>query len=143
MYGQLLFAAQLTALFFCFWPLTWHWPLPLTWLLVGLASLGGLWVLVVNRPANWSVFPQPVPHARLITSGPYGLVRHPMYSVVLLIAMALVIHNQTLSALLSWVLLIAILRVKAGYEEALLQERFEHYAGYMRRVKRRFLPGAF
>ncbi len=143
MYGQLLFAAQVIALFFCFWPLQWHWPLPLTWLLLALAGLSGLWVLLVNRPGNWSVFPTPLPQARLITSGPYGLVRHPMYTVVLIIGLALVIHNQTLTSLGSLLALTVILRIKAGYEEALLRERFEQYEGYMRRVKRRFLPGAF
>ena len=143
MYGQLLFSAQVIAMVFCFIPLSLTWPKPLTVMLLALLALLTLWVLVVNRLGNWSVFPKPLSNAKLVTSGPYGLVRHPMYSTMLLFGLACVIHNQTLTSVGSLLALGVILRMKAGYEEQFLLEKFEEYPGYMRRVSKRFIPGVF
>lgn len=143
MYGQILFSAQAIAMVFCLFPLSLTLPKSLTIMLLVLIALLTVWTLSVNRLNNWSVFPKPLDHAKLITSGPYGLVRHPMYSIVMLYGITCVLHNQTLSTLLSLIILILVLRVKAGYEERFLQERFEEYSGYMRRVSKRFMPGFF
>lgn len=143
MYGQLLFSAQVIAMVFCFIPLSLTWPKPLTMMLLALLALLTLWVLVVNRLGNWSVFPKPLSNAKLVTSGPYGLVRHPMYSTMLLFGLTCVIHNQTLTSVSSLLALGVILRMKAGYEEQFLLEKFEEYPGYMRRVSKRFIPGVF
>lgn len=143
MYGQLLFALQIIAMVFCLVPLTLMWPKPLVILLIVLQGLMTLWVLAVNRLGNWSVFPQPLQGAKLVISGPYGLVRHPMYSIVMLFGLSCVIHNQTLTSAASLIALVVILRIKAGYEEQLLSERFEGYLGYMSRTPKRFIPGLY
>ena len=141
MYGQLLFSAQVIAMVFCLVPLSLTWPKPLTLILLVLQTLLTIWILMVNRLGNWSVFPKPLQSAKLVTSGPYGLVRHPMYSTMLLFGFTCVIHNQTLSSVASFVGLVFILRLKAGYEESFLLEKFDSYSGYMSRVKKRFIPG--
>ena len=140
MYGQLLFTFQMITIVFCLVPLSLTWPKPLTLLLLVLQALLTLWILAVNRLGNWSVFPQPLERAKLITSGPYGLIRHPMYTVVMLFGLTAVLHNQTLTSVVSFALLVLILRLKAGYEESLLLKQFEHYAGYMSRTSKRFIP---
>lgn len=141
MYGQLLFTGQIISTLFCLFPLAITWPKPLVGLLLLLQILLGIWVLAVNQLGNWSVFPQPLNHAKLITSGPYGLVRHPMYSTMMLFGLTCLIHNQTLTSLLGFVILSIILRLKAGYEELLLRQRFDHYPAYMERTPKRFIPG--
>lgn len=75
------------------------------------------------------------PDTRLITSGPFGLVRHPMYlSIILLWA------GATL-ALLSWLMavgtavLIPAFHLRARAEEALLTRHFgDAYTSYAARV---------
>lgn len=77
---------------------------------------------------------------KVIDTGLYGIVRHPMYmaTTLLFLAMPLV-----LGSLISFVIMFgyipAILkRIKS--EEALLQEGLEGYADYMKHVRYRLVP---
>ena len=57
----------------------------LIWAVPGvLGVLVGIYTLAHNRLGNFGVFPELVNGARLITSGPYRWVRHPMYLSLLL-----------------------------------------------------------
>jgi protein-S-isoprenylcysteine O-methyltransferase Ste14 len=69
-------------------------------------------------------------------SGPYRLVRHPMYTGSLITMGALLLDAFCLSRLALWLALLATLLVKSRFEERLLRERFPEYAEYMKRTKR-------
>lgn len=143
MLGRLLFIAQILALLACAWPMAWHWPLPLTNLLLLSNSLWVMWVLWHNRLGNWSVLPEPLNEAKLITTGPYGLMRHPMYSAVLLAGLTFVLHSQSLIGVAAWCILLLVLSAKARLEERYLRQKFSEYAHYQQRVNNRFWPGFF
>ena len=51
---------------------------------LALATGVGAWTLAHNRLGNFSVLPEPRAGARLVVTGPYAYVRHPMYLAVLL-----------------------------------------------------------
>jgi protein-S-isoprenylcysteine O-methyltransferase Ste14 len=82
--------------------------------------------------------PEPLPDASLVESGPYGLVRHPIYTgiVVASAGWTLAWSNWTL-ALAIGVVLACFFEAKAGVEERWLRARFPSYAGYAQRVRRR------
>mgnify|MGYP000079258811 CR=1 FL=1 len=86
--------------------------------------------------------PSPIPRegSSLVTSGIYRLVRHPIYSGLLLLGVGLALIGASLwhGALL--VALIVLLSVKARLEERMLAARFPEYGAYAARVGR-IVPG--
>jgi protein-S-isoprenylcysteine O-methyltransferase Ste14 len=112
-------------------------PIP-AWVMAGMSVLLALWTLAHNRPGNFNIRPLPKQGGRLIMSGPYRHVRHPMYSAVLLGALALAWLSGPL-AWLAWVALWAVLWHKSSLEEHGLEQQHPDYAAY-RRHSRRFLP---
>lgn len=66
--------------------------------------------------------PIPKPGAPLITDGIYKYMRHPMYFSVMVIATALFMQKVNLITFLIWIALGTNMRIKARYEDVLLQE---------------------
>lgn len=108
------------------------------WALAATALALAAWTLAHNRIGNFNIRPVPKAGARLVTSGPYRWIRHPMYSAVLLGSAALA-WIAPAWAWLAWVALAAVLWVKASLEESLLLQHHAAYADYRRRT-RRLLP---
>ncbi len=84
-----------------------------------------------------------IPQARsLVTSGPYRLVRHPLYAGELVAALGLVLSGFTAVALAAWMVLCGLQAYRAVREEELLVESMPEYAGY-RLGTARLVPGVF
>ena len=84
-------------------------------------------------------FPKPVPGGTLREDGAYGLVRHPIYGGVLIIALAFAPLTSPL-VFAVWVVAAAFLDTKRRREEAWLLEQYAGYADYRRRVRHKFIP---
>ncbi len=98
----------------------------------GALTLAG--ILRLGR--NATPLPYPVTRATLIVSGPYALVRHPIYAGAVQIAYgwALVVHGWLTIVYATAVL--AFFEVKSAREERWLCERFPEYPAYRRRVRK-------
>jgi protein-S-isoprenylcysteine O-methyltransferase Ste14 len=102
----------------------------------GVLFIGaGLWELRDQLTA----LPFPREDARFIETGPYALVRHPIYTggIFLAFGWALWIHGWL--TIVYALLLFVFFDIKARREEHWLSERFSVYPDYQRRV-RRLLP---
>jgi len=78
---------------------------------------------------------------QLIESGPYGLVRHPIYAGLLLSMAATVVTIGTLQSVCGYALLVGALIFKLGAEERLLTAHLgPAYQDYQKRVKA-LIPG--
>lgn len=97
-------------------------------LMAGGILLGG-WSIYVMRKSRLRILPDPASNAVLITNGPYRLIRHPMYTAVLLFCAGMVDWEKTADILLFALLLITLL-VKLTYEERMLNRKFEVYRHY-------------
>jgi protein-S-isoprenylcysteine O-methyltransferase Ste14 len=88
--------------------------------------LGRLWSSTVTRKE----------HHHVVDSGPYGLVRHPIYSGVLLAILATAALRGTAFALAGAGVLIASIYIKARVEEQFLREQLGTvaYDAYSHRV---------
>jgi protein-S-isoprenylcysteine O-methyltransferase Ste14 len=83
---------------------------------------------------------EPLPTGKLITTGAYAHVRHPIYTgaVLLLTGYAWSWSNWTMAVLVG-LLARTYFEAKANAEERWLIQRFPEYQGYMRYVQRRGL----
>jgi len=120
------------------------WSRPPLWLtLLGqvllLASyLMTFWVVRVNRFASRTI--QVDPGQTVISTGPYRIVRHPMYlgGSVMLLAMPLALGSYW--ALPAFALLIPALVLRLLNEEKILRQELPGYSAYCLRTRFRLVP---
>lgn len=113
---------------------------PLFFLFAILSILLAIWIFYHNKIGNFNIVPELKEQTKLILSGPYSYVRHPMYSSVLIGSSAFLFQSTSLrSSLLSFFLLFITLIYKAKREEKFLSERFPNYQVAMSN-KKRFFP---
>ena len=138
----------LSLFLYLFYPVGMQWaqlPLPvwLRWIGVGLTSLGVLLVAWTNYALdkNFSTTLRVRADHTLVTTGPYHWVRHPMYTaiLILLIAVGLLSANWFIGlSALPFIVIIMIWRTRK--EEAMLMEKFgDAYRAYQQRTGQ-FLP---
>lgn len=91
---------------------------------------------VVRLGRNLSPLPYPKENATLVTTGAYGLVRHPLYGggIIASFGWALLIRGWLTIGYAA--LLFAFLDLKARREEQWLAEKFPGYDEYRRRVRK-------
>jgi len=113
-----------------------------SWIGVGLGAFSLILLVWVHRTLGefWTATLEVIPGHKLITHGPYGRIRHPMYT-----ASALFMFSTGLVAT-DWIILLVsaltliIVWKRIDNEERLLIEHFgEAYREYMKRT-RRLLP---
>ena len=78
---------------------------------------------------------------KVVDTGLYGIVRHPMYAVTLLLflSMPLVLGSPISFAVMLAYIPLIVKRIRN--EEAVLAEGLEGYADYMQKVRFRLIPG--
>jgi protein-S-isoprenylcysteine O-methyltransferase Ste14 len=82
--------------------------------------------------------PYPVEDNRLVETGVYGVIRHPLYSSQLFAAAGWTLFTASLPHLLITLAAFAFFNFKASKEEAWLTERHPEYPDYARRVGKLF-----
>lgn len=78
---------------------------------------------------------------RVITTGPYAAVRHPMYGGVALMILATPLALGSYWGLLPALSIVPILMVRIHDEERLLESELPGYREYQHKVKHRLIPG--
>ena len=92
--------------------------------------------------SNLSVLPYPKDGADLVVTGPYRIVRNPIYSGLILAAFGWGLWVNGLLTLIYALLLFVFFDVKSRLEERWLAEKFGGYAAYQRRV-RKLIPWVY
>jgi protein-S-isoprenylcysteine O-methyltransferase Ste14 len=95
-----------------------------------------LWGIVTLRSRNWNIAPEVRQSGKLVTSGPYRFIRHPMYSSLLLVCLMWIIACFSWTRLTAWVALAGDILIKMRYEERLLSHAFPDYESYQKRTKK-------
>ena len=102
--------------------------------ILGLAF--ALWARVTIG-TNWSARVTLKEGHELIQRGPYGLVRHPIYTGLLTMALGSTLLIGRVGAAVGWIVFLVAFWIKAGHEEALMLQQFPaEYAAYRQRTKR-------
>jgi protein-S-isoprenylcysteine O-methyltransferase Ste14 len=114
----------------------------LAWAVLAAGIALGGWALSANRPGNFNIRPMPKDGGQLVRSGPYAYIRHPMYTAILLAALAGVYGVDIPGRMLvgtAFFALLAVLWVKAGLEEQWMASQHPDYAAYQK-ASSRFIP---
>lgn len=77
---------------------------------------------------------------RVIDTGLYGIVRHPMYSATLLLFLAMPIVLGSLYSLAIFMAYPILIAVRIVHEEKLLEAELEGYTEYKKKVRYRLIP---
>lgn len=117
-------------------------PAPLRWAGIALILVGG-WLgtgaLLALRGA-FSVFPEPRTDGRLVLTGAFRFVRHPIYAGLVTASLGLSLWRSSLAGLLLAIALFVFFDLKSRYEEKRLLRRFPDYVEYRREVGKRLIP---
>jgi protein-S-isoprenylcysteine O-methyltransferase Ste14 len=109
-----------------------------TGILGDLLALAGLFIAIWARVilgGNWSARVTLKENHELVQRGPYRLVRHPIYSGLLLMVAGTAILAGQVSAFVALVICFCGFWMKLRQEEALLTKHLLGYSEYMRRTK--------
>ena len=123
-------------------------PLPSGWTWPGLVLMASgyalaTWAMAVNAFFELTVRIQTDRGQRVITSGPYRIVRHPGYLAALLGAVAapLLVGSAWMFAPTS--VLVALFAIRTALEDRTLQRELPGYRAYAERTRWRLVPGVW
>jgi len=105
----------------------------------GAGAMLAVWAWLAIGLRRLNILPHVKADAKLVTVPPYRLIRHPMYTGLLVFCGGLLFTDYAHWKIAIWVLLVATLDIKARLEERLLSESFPAYEAYRQRT-RRFVP---
>ncbi|MGM4958513.1 methyltransferase family protein [Bradyrhizobium barranii] len=112
-------------------------------LLFVLSTLFILWVFRENSFAAPVVKLQAERAQRVVSTGPYAHVRHPMYSGMILFFAGVPLLLGSWWGLAIAPVIVVLFAVRIGIEERTLREGLPGYSDYMTRVRYRLLPGVW
>jgi protein-S-isoprenylcysteine O-methyltransferase Ste14 len=89
-------------------------------------------------PRSYSSSTQPRASNVLVRSEIYRYLRHPIYTGLLTVSLAIFLSRPTLVVGTGYLLLTLVMNVRAGIEEKMLEHRYPEYSEYRSRTKRYF-----
>ena len=105
-------------------------------LIAGGAALVAAGIGELRRGEAFTALPRPREAATLRESGPYRLVRHPVYGGLVLVALGWALARGSVPALVATAALLVFFDLKRRREEAWLLMKFPTYAAYRARTRR-------
>ena len=115
-----------------------------TWVVISASVLFllayALYAEVMRENAYLSRTIQVEQGQKVVDTGLYGIVRHPMYAVTILLFLMIPLILGSWYALIAFAFYPAIIIVRLKNEEALLTRELAGYAEYKQKVKYRLLP---
>jgi protein-S-isoprenylcysteine O-methyltransferase Ste14 len=106
--------------------------------------VAGWWIITLAMKVNPFAVPvvrlQEDRHQRVIDTGVYAVVRHPMYAGFVPMVVGPALWFQSYVAALVAIVPIALLAVRSVFEERFLKQQLKGYEAYMKKVYYRLIP---
>jgi protein-S-isoprenylcysteine O-methyltransferase Ste14 len=119
------------------------WLVGVGYLLTVVGYLGSVWVYATNRFAEPTVRIQRDRGQTVVSTGPYAVVRHPLYLWSFLLFLGIPLALGSYWAVVPGAVASAILVARTAVEDRTLQAELEGYREYARRVRYRLIPGVW
>lgn len=94
-------------------------------------ALGAMWTAETTLQSNHQI----------VDSGPYGIVRHPIYSTVIVMYVGIALTFASWSATIAVTVIVLAYVLKARLEDNFLAEQLPGYREYKTKVRFRLIPG--
>lgn len=127
-----------------------HWSdgVPRGWHIVGLGLFAlGAWLpmrsMSVNRFFSPVVRVQHERGHKVVDRGPYGVIRHPGYAGMSILAIGSALLIGSLVALVPALIFTGLVLRRVFFEDAFLKQNLEGYREYSERVRFRLVPGVW
>jgi len=98
--------------------------------LLGLSAIFSMNFRTIN------VFPEVRKNAELTKKGPYRLIRHPMYTAVIILPSGFLLNEFTVLRFVVYCFVILDLMIKINVEEKILSEKYPLYKNYISKTKK-------
>ncbi len=103
---------------------------------ISISFLLAVWAVVSMKESKLRISPIPAKEARMIINGPYRVIRHPMYTSIIIGMIGLLIIHFSIIRLIMFLVLIVVLIIKLNWEEKMLLEKFSGYKNYRERTNK-------
>ena len=103
--------------------------------LIIIMALIILLVAIKDLGRNLSPFPRPINNSKLVKTGIYRFIRHPMYYSLIFISFGVFITRLSIYHLFLSISLALIIKFKIALEEQYLNNTFKNYLLYKNEVK--------
>jgi protein-S-isoprenylcysteine O-methyltransferase Ste14 len=119
------------------------WLMVLGYVLFSFGFAMSTWVYAANKFAEPSVRIQSERGHKVVDTGPYAIVRHPLYLVSLFLVAGIALALGSYWALVPVAVGGMVIVVRTVLEDRLLQNELEGYKDYAARVRYKLLPGVW
>lgn len=100
----------------------------------------GLYAEVMRENAYLSRTVEVQENQKVIDTGLYGIVRHPMYSATILLYLSIPLVLGSIYSFLIFLMFPLVIAKRISNEEAVLEKGLEGYTSYKQRVKYKIIP---
>ena len=101
--------------------------------IIGICGFGAAYLAYKELGRNFRVFAAPRRSGKLISTGIYSNVRHPMYTAVIFAFLGYIIYWGSSWCFPLWLAMTILYIVKAWKEEGVLKQRYPGYEDYQKR----------
>ena len=111
---------------------------PFSYLVGYLIIINALIIMLIaikDLGRNLSPFPRPIKNSKLVSTGIYQFMRHPMYYSLIFISLGVFITKLSIYYLFLSISLALIIKFKIALEEQYLNNKFKNYLLYKNEVK--------
>jgi protein-S-isoprenylcysteine O-methyltransferase Ste14 len=119
------------------------WLIVVGYVLTTVGYLGSIWVYATNKFAEPTVRIQQDRGQTVVSTGPYAIVRHPLYTWSLFLISGLPLALGSYWSLVPAATFAILLVVRTALEDRTLHEELAGYPEYAARVRYRLVPGVW
>jgi protein-S-isoprenylcysteine O-methyltransferase Ste14 len=118
---------------------------------IGLQGFGAMGLIITGWIIWWTMSENPYlsrwariqadRRQKVVTTGPYQYIRHPMYAAIIMLIVCMPLELGSWWALIPSVLIGGLFVIRTTLEDRMLHEELEGYRAYSIWVRHRLIPG--